>query len=347
MAAPRQRHKLLIIDDDRDLLTAIGFRFNAKGFEVASAADGAEALKLFKSHRPDLVIIDVRLPTLDGLLVLREFKKADPRVPIVVMSGDFAHARLMLQEGACDFVAKPVNLDYLDMTVDANLLLRDAEAGAAEFEPWMELLAAAKQVHGGSEDLARRLVPGDHACFFFDDAEQQALVTAAYLFSGLTRGERCVFVGDEREIRLLGLGLKTHGIDLEAENRRGRLILSSERDYLDGGHWDTGKMLGFLEDAYDSAMDAGFPALRAAGDMSWEVGQDQDYGDVARYEELLDRFFIGKKMVGLCQYPKARCPVDLVESLLSSHRHIAVDSKVSRNDLYVAPDAPRVEQRRS
>lgn len=184
-------------------------------------------------------------------------------------------------------------------------------------------------------DQLDELTHGDHCCLFFSSPVEQAHLTTAFLEKGLRRGERCLFVGDTASVDRMREGLKQQGLSVAAEEAKGRLVLSSERDYLDQGRWSTEKMLGFLQHAYDSALAGGYTALRAVGDVSWQVGPEQDYRDIVYYETLLDMFFIGKKIVGLCEYPRGKCPPDTLEGIFSTHRVAAVDSHVGANPHYV------------
>ncbi|MDE2293206.1 MAG: MEDS domain-containing protein, partial [Elusimicrobia bacterium] len=192
-----------------------------------------------------------------------------------------------------------------------------------------------KSVPKGIRDVSH----GDHCCLLFSSPEQQARITAPFLAAGLERDERCVFVGDAASVEAVRGGLKDAGVAVDREADRGRLALTSAQDYLDGGRWRTEKMLGFLQTAYDSAMADRFTALRAAGDVSWQVGPDQDYSQVVYYEALLDVFFIGKRMVGMCQYPKNRVPAEVLTGILETHKVAAIDAELCSNSRYVAPQA--------
>lgn len=179
---------------------------------------------------------------------------------------------------------------------------------------------------------------GDHCCLFFSSQEEQAGITAPFLALGLERGERCVYVGDAESVEAVRHGLKAAGVDVERQGAKKRLILTSEQDYLDGGRWKTEKMLSFLQIAYDAALSEGFTALRAAGDVSWQVGPDKNFQEVVYYEALLDVFFVGKRMVGLCQYPKDKCPPETLNGILNTHKIAAIDSDVCSNFHYVPPE---------
>ncbi len=111
---------LLIVDDDGELLADLTQRFAAGGFEVLTARDGGEALEKFEKNRPDLVLLDIRLPRVDGLLVLREILEVEPQADILAM-GDRVSERqmkLIVHEGARDFICKPLVIPFLEMKVE-------------------------------------------------------------------------------------------------------------------------------------------------------------------------------------------------------------------------------------
>lgn len=188
------------------------------------------------------------------------------------------------------------------------------------------------------EKTLPRLSHGDHCCLFFSSPEERSRVTAPFLAIGLERDERCVFVGDKPAVEAVREGLKNAGVDVEKQEGKNRLILTSDQDYLDEGHWRTEKMLSFLQKAYDGALADDFTALRAVGDVSWQVGPHNEYQDVVYYEALLDLFFIGKRMVGMCQYPRDSCPPETLSGILNTHKTAAIDSAICPNFHYVPPE---------
>ncbi len=179
---------------------------------------------------------------------------------------------------------------------------------------------------------------GDHCCLFFSSPAEQARVTAPFLATGLDRGERSVYVGDPDSVEAVREGLKSAGVGVAKETAHKRLVITSDQDYLDGGRWKSEKMLGFLQVAYDSALSEGFTALRAAGDVSWQVGPERNFDEIVYYEALLDLFFTGKRMVGLCEYPKDKCPPETLNGILNTHKIAAIDSNVCSNFHYFPPE---------
>jgi two-component system, OmpR family, KDP operon response regulator KdpE len=106
--------RVLIVDDEPQILRALRINLQARQYEVVTAADGAEALHSVAAHRPDLVILDLGLPDLDGVEVIRRVRTWSP-VPIVILSGrmDSAGKVNALDAGADDYVTKPFSVDEL------------------------------------------------------------------------------------------------------------------------------------------------------------------------------------------------------------------------------------------
>ncbi|MBD3225269.1 MAG: response regulator [Caldithrix sp.] len=110
------KHKLLIVDDSsiiRKVIEKILITFNLE--IVGTAADGAEALKLFKEKEPELVTLDITMPEIDGLTVLEEMLKINPQVKIMVVTAlsDKPTGIRAIKLGAKSFVGKPFTEEKL------------------------------------------------------------------------------------------------------------------------------------------------------------------------------------------------------------------------------------------
>jgi two-component system response regulator HydG len=110
-----QRPRLLVVDDDRAILTLIGTIALAEGFDVATTVSGEDAMKQLRERPSDLVLVDLRMPGITGLEVLRAIREANPRAKVVLMTGfgtiDTAVEAVKL--GAMDFLTKPFDLARL------------------------------------------------------------------------------------------------------------------------------------------------------------------------------------------------------------------------------------------
>jgi len=112
--AVTRRARVLVVDDEPQLLRALRINLVARRYDVTTAADGAAALQEATAQPPDLVVLDLGLPDMDGVDVIRALRRWTP-VPIIVLSGragssDKIHA---LDVGADDYVTKPFSLDEL------------------------------------------------------------------------------------------------------------------------------------------------------------------------------------------------------------------------------------------
>jgi len=106
--------RVLIVDDEPQILRALRINLQARQYDVVTATDGAEALREARARKPDLIVLDLGLPDLDGVEVIRRIRAWSP-VPIVVLSGRVgSHDKVgALDAGADDYVTKPFSLDEL------------------------------------------------------------------------------------------------------------------------------------------------------------------------------------------------------------------------------------------
>lgn len=126
--------KILVVDDERPISDIIKFNLTKEGYEVATAFDGREALEQFEAEKPDLVILDLMLPELDGLEVAKEIRKTS-HTPIIMLSAkDSEFDKVIgLEIGADDYVTKPFSNRELLARIKAHLR-RTENIGAAVAE---------------------------------------------------------------------------------------------------------------------------------------------------------------------------------------------------------------------
>jgi two-component system KDP operon response regulator KdpE len=106
---------ILVVEDDSETRRALVRELNGRGYRVVEAADGRTALERWEARRPDLVLLDLGLPDLDGLEVIRRIRR-DSATPIVILSGRFEEREKVeaLERGADDFVTKPFGVEELN-----------------------------------------------------------------------------------------------------------------------------------------------------------------------------------------------------------------------------------------
>jgi two-component system copper resistance phosphate regulon response regulator CusR len=139
--------RILVVEDEPRILAFVARGLEAEGFAVDAAGDGADALERARRHRPDFVVLDLLLPRVDGLTVLRELKRERPDLPVLVLSArsDLPTKLRGFELGASDYLAKPFALDELIARIRAQLRRPEREPGQTVV-----------QVGGLVLDLARR-----------------------------------------------------------------------------------------------------------------------------------------------------------------------------------------------
>ena len=109
------KFNLLLVDDEKEFVSTLAERLQMRGIQPQVAFSGEEALEMLKRNVPDVMVLDLKMPGIDGLEVLRRVKKRHPRVQVIILTGhgserDEAAARRL---GAFDHLQKPVDLNDL------------------------------------------------------------------------------------------------------------------------------------------------------------------------------------------------------------------------------------------
>ena len=99
---------ILIVEDEQTISRVLAVYLKHEGYEVVQAFDGSEALRIFSEHNPDLVLLDVMLPGMDGWDILKEIRKTSP-CPVIMLTalGDIDYRLKGLTQGADDYISKP------------------------------------------------------------------------------------------------------------------------------------------------------------------------------------------------------------------------------------------------
>ena len=133
IAAPPKKKKILLVDDEAAIVQSLRYNLERSGFHVTAAGDGRSAVALAASEEPDLVILDIMLPLLDGIEACKEIRKTSS-VPIIMLTAkdqEFDKV-LALELGADDYVTKPFSLGEIIARVKARLRRSDADLEARD-----------------------------------------------------------------------------------------------------------------------------------------------------------------------------------------------------------------------
>ncbi len=171
--------KILIIEDDPSILRGLQLNLGMEGYLVRSASDGETGLAMAQSEKPDLVVVDVMLPRLGGLEVVREIRRQDPDLPVLILSakGQESDKVAGLQLGADDYIVKPFGLKELLARIDATLRRRRSrgETGpsrAIRRAGDVELDLDARKARAGGKELDLTSREFDLLAFFVTHADR-------------------------------------------------------------------------------------------------------------------------------------------------------------------------------
>ncbi len=161
------QHKILIVDDEVDLIELVSFQFKAKGFDVQTASDGIQALERLAKFTPDLIILDMNMPRMGGIELYSKMCDANgkPRYPILVLTARSNIKELFKDLFVDGFMVKPFEIDQLVLEAEA-IIKRSNEAMA--------------------KSGSRFAKNNKKICIVEDDPKTFGSVTGAFLTAGYT-----------------------------------------------------------------------------------------------------------------------------------------------------------------
>ncbi len=111
--------RVLVVDDEPDAVDLLQEFLAGKGYEVVTACNGEEALERVKADRPHVILLDVRMPRMNGLEVLRQVRQIDKEVGVIMVTAvnEEDTGRQAMALGAFDYVVKPLDLAYLERSL--------------------------------------------------------------------------------------------------------------------------------------------------------------------------------------------------------------------------------------
>jgi two-component system response regulator MprA len=148
--------KILLAEDDRAAREALARALTLEGFDIDAVNDGAQAIEAFEADAPDLLILDVMMPNVDGIAACRRVRAAGSQIPILILTArtETSDRVVGLDAGADDYLAKPYALEELLARIRA-LLRRSGTQEAEELEgPGVRLDLAGRRAWRGNRELA-------------------------------------------------------------------------------------------------------------------------------------------------------------------------------------------------
>jgi two-component system phosphate regulon response regulator PhoB len=152
--------KILIVEDDRDIVEMVEYNLQEEGYVTISALNGEDGVNLARSEQPDLIILDIMLPVIDGFEVCRALKRDDKTVhiPIIILSAKSQETDKVvgLELGADDYVTKPFSPRELIARIRAIMMRRGAEQQLSDIVEKGDMIidSAKYKVMVGSEEIS-------------------------------------------------------------------------------------------------------------------------------------------------------------------------------------------------
>ena len=153
---------VLIVDDEKNIVDILSFNLKKEGYEIIAAYDGAAGLEQYTNNRPDLILLDVMLPLLDGFEVCRRIREKDRKTPIIMLTAreEETDKVLGLDIGADDYITKPFSVRELQARVKANIRKTDAHIEVEQEETHEGFVIDKERfdvfVNGQSAELTQR-----------------------------------------------------------------------------------------------------------------------------------------------------------------------------------------------
>jgi DNA-binding response OmpR family regulator len=107
--------KILLVDDETEFVSTLAERLNLRGFDVNVATDGESAIQMVEESQPNLMILDLKMPGLGGLEVLKQVKEMNPDIKVILLTGHGSTKEGIegMNLGASDYLMKPINIEEL------------------------------------------------------------------------------------------------------------------------------------------------------------------------------------------------------------------------------------------
>ncbi len=189
------------------------------------------------------------------------------------------------------------------------------------------------------EQELSKLKQGDHVCSCYENTAEQLAVAVPFIIDGLVRGERCIYIADDRTIEEVVQALAAAGVDVAQERQRDALRLLTRQDTcLRDGKFSPEAMIDTIRQAEAEALTDGFTGLRQIGEMTWLLGPEPGCNRLIEFEAVLNPFLANSKTVVLCQYNRSRFDPAIIHDVLHTHPIAVIGDLVCPNPYYEPPE---------
>jgi putative nucleotidyltransferase with HDIG domain len=229
--------RILVVDDEEPLRSALARFLDQKGWAVSTASSASQALERISSHKPMLMLLDIRMPGMSGLDLLPEALAVDPDLGVVMLTavGDATSAAVCMQRGAYDYLTKPIELSDLEIALRRALRRRHTMLQNREISMWLkqEVSERTRELEAQRRQLEQLTVATLEALINALEAKNAFLAghsARVAAFSATIASELGLSDDEVEQVRMAGRlhDLGKIGIRESVLNKEGRL---SEQEY--------------------------------------------------------------------------------------------------------------------
>ena len=125
--------RIMVVDDEQDAREFIGRFLSREGYDIFLVSNGEEAISNFQTYKPQILLLDIRMPGMDGIECLEKIKAANKEVCVIMVTvvQDEEAAKKSVELGAYDYITKPIDLDYLKLCIFTKAIFIHARHAAA------------------------------------------------------------------------------------------------------------------------------------------------------------------------------------------------------------------------
>jgi hypothetical protein len=185
-----------------------------------------------------------------------------------------------------------------------------------------------------------RMDSGDHYCGIYRTDDDHRAIIVDYIREGVRKHEKMFYILNIQTAAQLKATLAAAAIDADALVTKGQLmILTAKEAYLRDGQFEPDRMIALLREETDKALDEGYAALRATGEMTWALAGEPGSERLVEYESMLNEFFPTSKCYAVCQYDRRRFDAEMLLDILHTHPKVLFGREGFDNrEMYFVPN---------
>ena len=307
-SSKENNNQILVIDDNPDITDTIHQYLSQVGFTVFTANSGEEGLKIFRKKAPKILIVDLKMPGMSGLDVLKEIRQNDEDTEIIILTGVQESNAIIeaLRHRASDFILKPVELETLKLTVEKSLrrleLLQQVKEYTRELENLLQDVRETKEyLQNILENSPQAIVTYDLSgkILEWNSAAERITGYSAEEAKGKALKEVLAMADLLIDPAVEGIGAAVQGVvgqiitkegDLRYINRNARVLLDSEQNPV-----------GIIENFYDvteqvhndQLLEKRYLQLQTINEIGKKIASCNDLSEIAQFasEKLVKSFF--------------------------------------------------------